>query len=202
MVLANLIPPTPEDRNRKNLTHTQKMFEIIRDRGDFNTLPDPQYDYLKRAEQYQHQALQAAQQGFESLANAPVNFVQTGGGGPKGGGGNSKLANFIQAIAAQESGGNYGAVSSAGALGKYQIMPANIPSWSQAALGYSITPQKFLHSPKLQEAIARAKLAEYFNQYGVRGAASAWFSGQPDKYQSSSQVNNYVLSILRRMGIL
>ncbi|HEY9657270.1 MAG TPA: hypothetical protein V6C65_02315, partial [Allocoleopsis sp.] len=81
----------------------------------------------------------------------------------------------------------------------YQIMPGNVPSWSQQILGRSISPQKFLHSPKLQDQIGQGKLREYFKKYGAAGAASAWFSGSPTAYKSNPQVAAYVNAVLRRM---
>ena len=66
-------------------------------------------------------------------------------------------------ISRVESGGNYLAQGpeiqrKAGtdrAYGKYQVMGANIPSWTEAALGRKLTPFEFLHSPEAQE-IGRA----------------------------------------------
>src|SRR6478752_4221484 len=89
------------------------------------------------------------------------------------------LDQLMWAIGQQESGGNYSVVNSIGAVGKYQVMKANIPSWSRAALGYSISWQKFRDSPDLQEKIVRYKLNSYYKNYGFRGAASAWYSGNP-----------------------
>lgn len=86
---------------------------------------------------------------------------------------------FVNSIAKQESGGNYRAVNaSSGALGKYQIMPANVPSWSKDALGHSISTSQFLNSPDLQERVARNKLRYYYNKYGAAGAAKAWYGGE------------------------
>jgi hypothetical protein len=111
---------------------------------------------------------------------------------------------FLSAISSKESGGNYGAVnSSSGAMGKYQIMPANISGpggWDREALGREITPAQFMNSPRLQEAIARYKLSQYFKKYGAAGAASAWYSGSPTSYKSSSDIGNYVRSILQALG--
>ncbi len=87
---------------------------------------------------------------------------------------------FFAAEAQQESGGSYTSVNTqSGALGKYQIMPANVPSWSQKYMGVTWTAQQFLGDPAKQEALARAVLSDYYNQYGARGAASAWYSGNP-----------------------
>ena len=110
---------------------------------------------------------------------------------------------FFAAEAQQESGGNYGAVNSgSGALGKYQIMPGNIASWSQKYMGVTWTPQQFLGDPAKQDALARAVLSDYFDQYGARGAASAWYSGNPAlnmNYNSQNggpSVGSYVDSVI------
>jgi hypothetical protein len=84
------------------------------------------------------------------------------------------------AIAEQESGGNYRARSNVGALGKYQIMPGNVPEWTRAATGRAATAAQFLASPPLQERTARFQLGRLCDQYGARGAAAAWFSGRPE----------------------
>lgn len=115
---------------------------------------------------------------------------------------------FYSAIAEQESGGNYKAVGvwvgGDRAYGKYQIMGANIPSWTKAYLGYSMTPQQFLNSPSAQEKVAKGKLKSYFNKYGARGAASAWYSGNPNLHNSTSSqpggpsIKGYVDSVLNK----
>lgn len=90
-----------------------------------------------------------------------------------------------EAIGKFESGGNYkaiGPVTSSGdkAYGKYQIMGNNIPSWSKAALGRSITVKEFMASPELQDKIALYKMGELGKKYGnVEDIASVWFSGRP-----------------------
>ena len=85
---------------------------------------------------------------------------------------------FMRGISIQESGGSYSAVNSgSGALGKYQVMPSNVAGWSRQVLGYSITPSQFLHSPQLQEKIVSGILHGYYNKWGPRGAAAAWYAG-------------------------
>jgi len=85
---------------------------------------------------------------------------------------------FMRGISIQESGGSYSAVNSgSGALGKYQVMPSNVADWSRQVLGYSITPSQFLHSPQLQEKIVSGILHGYYNKWGPRGAAAAWYAG-------------------------
>jgi transglycosylase-like protein with SLT domain len=116
-------------------------------------------------------------------------------------GGGSGFDKFIRAIKAQESGGRYSAINrSSGALGAYQVMPGNVPSWAREILGHSISAQEFLRKPKLQDRIAQAKLQSYFRRYGARGAAEAWYGG-PGSI-GRGYVRGYSDSILRRMGLL
>jgi hypothetical protein len=130
----------------------------------------------------------------------------------KGGG---SFENFVNAITGQESGGNYGARnSSSGAMGRYQIMPGNISGshkgWDYEALGYDISASQFMHNPKLQDAIARYKLQQYYKKFGPRGAAIAWYAGPGavnrvnlNKSQGAyPTINQYANAILKRMGLL
>ena len=75
-----------------------------------------------------------------------------------------------------------GTVTNSGdrAYGKYQVMGANIPSWTKEVLGREMTPQEFLADPDAQEKVARAKLGGYLQTYGdAPDAASMWFTGKP-----------------------
>lgn len=63
------------------------------------------------------------------------------------------------------------------ALGRYQVMEANIGPWSKEALGREVSPDEFLADPKLQDAIFDHKFNGYVQQYGPEGAAQAWFAG-------------------------
>lgn len=116
---------------------------------------------------------------------------------------------YGSAIASIESGGNYGAtgpVTKTGdrAYGKYQVMGANIPEWSKAALGQSVTPEQFLSDPKLQDAVFQHRFGQYVQQYGPEGAASAWFSGDPtpdgDKDQLGTSDQSYVDKFKAALG--
>jgi hypothetical protein len=84
-----------------------------------------------------------------------------------------------------ESGGNYealGPLTRGGdrAYGKYQVMGANIPQWTEAALGVRMTPEAFLKDKDAQEKVFEHRFGQYVNKYGnVADAASAWFSGKP-----------------------
>ncbi len=92
------------------------------------------------------------------------------------------------AIAGIESGGQgnpyaaIGPVTKNGdrAIGKYQVMASNVPSWSEAALGYPMTADEFAQSPEAQEAVFEDRFGGYLDRYGTfEDAASAWFSGRP-----------------------
>jgi hypothetical protein len=126
------------------------------------------------------------------------------------------LEAFLNAIAEQESGGdnNYGAVGVptkyGQAYGKYQILDSNIEGpggWDEAALGRNISIDEFLHTPQLQELIARKKLTDYYKKYGPEGAAKAWYGGEgvANTSSNSSQyggpsINGYASDILETMG--
>lgn len=115
---------------------------------------------------------------------------------------------FFSAIAEQESGGRYGAVGvwvrGDRAYGKYQVMGANIPSWTKKYYGRTLTPSQFLNSPQAQEAVAKGVLKSYFSKYGARGAASAWYSGNPNLSESTRSqsggpsIKDYVDSVLKK----
>lgn len=139
-----------------------------------------------------------------------------GPGMPQNGPGrNPQLQAFLRAISTQESGGDYNAVgvdTGGGhrAYGKYQIMDFNIEGpdgWDQEALGRNIDIEQFLNSPKLQEQIARAKLRDYFRQYGAEGAAKAWYAGPGNAMSNSTSpqyggpsIQGYANSVLSHMN--
>lgn len=94
-----------------------------------------------------------------------------------------------QGIGRVESGNNYMALgeelkrkggTTDRAYGKYQVMGANIPSWTEQALGRKLTPFEFLHSPEAQEAVFENQMINNLHKYGtLQDAASVWFSGRP-----------------------
>ena len=68
------------------------------------------------------------------------------------------------------------------AMGRYQVMPGNLPQWSKEALGKTITPEEFMASPEYQDTIAAHQLSKAKAKHGTwEDAASVWFSGQPLK---------------------
>jgi hypothetical protein len=90
---------------------------------------------------------------------------------------------YADAISTVESGGNYREIgphtgSMGRALGKYQVMSANVGPWSKEVLGREVTPQEFINDPKLQDAVFEGKFGQYVQKYGPDGAARAWFAGE------------------------
>ena len=65
------------------------------------------------------------------------------------------------------------------AIGKYQVMPANVAGWTQSALGRSMTPDEFRANPSAQEAVFRDQMQRSLQLYGPKDAASIWFTGRP-----------------------
>jgi len=115
--------------------------------------------------------------------------------------GNS-LDQFLAALRQQESGGNYKVVNSIGAMGAYQIMPSNLPGWSKATFGHSISRSEFLSHPDEQDAIARHINGPRLKKYGPQGTAALWYSGQPDptKTFGDPPVYKYVASVMALIG--
>jgi hypothetical protein len=94
------------------------------------------------------------------------------------------MQRYRDAIASIESAGSgdYSAIGPTNsklgrALGRYQVMEANIGPWSREVLGREVTPEEFLANPEIQDAIFDAKFGGYVNRYGPEGAAQAWFGG-------------------------
>ena len=121
----------------------------------------------------------------------------------------SDKESFINAIAGQESGGDYEAVNErTGAAGKYQVMPDNWPTWSAEAGLSENAPM----TPENQEIVARYKLGQYYDKYGAKGAAIAWYAGEGALEYSEAalnrkqgngdepSINEYADSILGRIG--
>ncbi|MGO4641715.1 phage tail length tape measure family protein [Mesorhizobium sp. 2RAF45] len=97
------------------------------------------------------------------------------------------MAAYAAAIRSIESAGS-GGYSALGpvlkngnqALGAYQVMKSNLPSWSQDALGKTLSPSQFLADPAAQDAIFEKQFGKYLTKYGnPQDAASAWFTGGP-----------------------
>lgn len=115
---------------------------------------------------------------------------------------------FFSAIVEQESGGSYGAIgpqtSYGRAYGKYQVLESNISQWTRLYYGKALTAQQFLNNHAAQDAVARGKLKSYWNKYGARGAAAAWYGGPGSAHldqstasqQGGPSIKGYVDSVM------
>jgi hypothetical protein len=107
---------------------------------------------------------------------------------------------FMAALGAVESNGRYDAVNStSGALGKYQIMPANWAAWSAQYLGDANAAP----TPENQEAVARAKLTALYGWLGDWASVAHWWltgNGDTNPAHWSDYSYHYVNVILGMMG--
>lgn len=219
-------PLSNDELAAQNLAQLYTMLGIINQQGSFNQQPIKQYNYARQNflsgvhenNLMQQVAAQRAKNRSIRLQNAPINynrgkqypvkFQQSGGNThnirhlPAG----NRLQAFLNAIAMQESGGSYNAVSPAGALGKYQVMPGNLASWGEQTVGHPVNAHHFLTHPGQQERVAGGILKQYFQKYGPAGAAAAWYSGDPSLKNSNAPqpyggptIHEYSQAIVRRM---
>lgn len=196
---------------------------------DFSPVADPLQGLARvataAAGAYRGYKADKAEQEGRKGATAEIAKLLSGGGGmpatgqpaanptPSMGG---DMSAYAEAIAKKESGGNYKALgpvlnsgSYAGdrAYGKYQVMGKNIPEWTQAALGRSLTPEEFLADPAIQDAVFNHRFGSYVQKYGnPQDAASAWFTGGPLKGNENKRdvlgttAQNYVDSFTQNLG--
>jgi hypothetical protein len=194
-------------------------------RANTNLLQDPiqetvlpQYDWAAKAAQL---GASTSELSMQSAINSINNAAQQNLPGPSGqsgpsnnpvaGAGNPRLWAILKALSAQESGNNYGAVNAdSGAMGRWQVMPSNIQGpggWDKEALGRDITTQQFLNRKKLQNKIVAHKFGQYLQNHGLRGALSAWYSGDPSLWNDKDpqgnypSIHDYVMQVLRRLGL-
>jgi Transglycosylase SLT domain len=125
------------------------------------------------------------------------------------------LNGLMSAIISQESGGNPNLqhpISKAIGLG--QVLPSNIPTWTQEAFGQELTVEQFKNSPDVQFYTIRYKLYEYYRKslaassgdlyFTVRRVSAQWYSGQAELYESTKPVatgptiRDYTLEVLSR----
>lgn len=145
--------------------------------------------------------------------NVPYPTLQNGNGGSYFNGSSApagdSLSRLMHAIRSQESSGNYGAInSSTGAEGAYQMLPENEQAWSASVFGKAVPEQEFLRNQAIQDRVAQYMLGKYLSQYGVAGAAAAWYGGPGavsrmyDKtpYGNYPSMYDYVQSILSKYG--
>jgi Transglycosylase SLT domain len=113
---------------------------------------------------------------------------------------NKDLTAFLDAEAEQESGGNWNAISPAGALGKWQVMPQNLTGWARECNLVPMSPSAFLANHSYQYALVSCILGGYLNRYGPQGAAAMWYSGQsnPGETYGDPPVYVYVQEVMEK----
>ena len=123
-----------------------------------------------------------------------------------------RLDRTLGALKRIESGGRYDIVGPASRkgdrpYGAYQVMGANVPSWTEEALGRRMTPEEFRLDPKAQDDTARHRAGLYLKQYDdPRQVASMWLSGKPMEKAGNvtdvlgTNVPNYVSMFDRYYG--
>jgi hypothetical protein len=139
------------------------------------------------------------------MAGGPPHTYPIGGGGgpgrPKKG--VSELQEFLWAEGEQESSNNYDAENAeTGALGRWQVLPSNLPAWLPASGQPDMSPAQFLANHRAQNAVALHILGGYYKQYGPAGAAAMWYSGEPDPDATYGDppVYQYVDDVLQLMN--
>jgi hypothetical protein len=155
----------------------------------------------------QAQSFLNSQQDEGAIPSTPQTFSGGGAADPM-------IEARRSAVGGIESGGRRDPYTVVGAptngrypLGRYQVMSDNLPQWSQAALGRVVTPQEFLGSKEIQDAIFDHRFGGYVNRYGEEGAARAWYAGEKGMRNLGATdlhgrltVQQYGQDYLRRLG--
>jgi len=134
--------------------------------------------------------------GYQQPAPAGTNLGPRADGSgiafPSGSSGSDQKIAYRNAIAAIESDGSggYDAIGATNptlgrALGRYQIMEANLPAWSKRALGREVSVDEFMANSDIQDAIFDDRFGGYVEKYGEERAARAWFGGQGNMNSTS-----------------
>lgn len=129
------------------------------------------------------QAFGTSSAGLGGIFSPAGGFASVVGGGGLTGS-ISQYASAIKMIESAGSGGYsaLGPVLKSGdqALGAYQIMRSNLPSWSKDTFGSSMSQSSFMSNPAAQDAIFEKQFGKLLDKYGnSNDAASAWFTGGP-----------------------
>jgi hypothetical protein len=67
------------------------------------------------------------------------------------------------------------------AIGKYQVMPGNLPSWLKEAGMPAMSEDEFAGSKDAQEQLFKTRFGGLMEKYGsFNKAANVWFTGKPD----------------------
>lgn len=188
--LNDLVNTLNNQNNQQNVS-SNNYKEKIQTAISQGYQPQQIIDFLKKDQNLSSKISEAEKNGYTSQQiidyvstfNQPLSTGQNGLNTSFKVG--ADVAKIALAIGQFESGGRYSAVGpdtgkGNKALGKYQVMASNVPSWTKEALGQFLTPQQFLNSPEAQDAVAHYKMNQYYKKYGtVEDVASVWFSGRP-----------------------
>lgn len=123
------------------------------------------------------------QSDFEYLAKTFGVKTPTGGADR-----NKLLAELRGAAKTQESSGNYSAVNpDTYATGAFQVLPENVPNWTQKHLKRRMTVEEFKSDKTAQEKVFDGEMGEYLDEalkrskgdplVAKRMAAAAWYGG-------------------------
>lgn len=131
---------------------------------------------VARADATRRGALAGQQAAIEGAPRTDVNAPAAAAGG------NAAWRDAIASIESQGS-GDYRAVGPrhpklGRALGRYQVMEANVGPWSEKHLGRRVTVEEFMASPEIQDAIFDGEFGSYVKRFKSPSiAAQAWFAG-------------------------
>lgn len=128
------------------------------------------------------------QRQLQTVGARQISARINSGGDLKWGAAVVPISEARDAVGEFESGGEYsrlgvevfskGGVSRGRALGKYQVMPENLPTWLAEAGLPSMTPKEFLANPKAQDQVFDTVFGRYMHETGsFNEAVSMWFSG-------------------------
>lgn len=136
-----------------------------------------------------------AQPTANASSSSPVSNAQVG-----------RLVEALRLAAQQRAPGNNGLVS------EWQILPENIPRWSNQCIGRELTPAQFEASPVTARAILVCVMRDVMrDQYQASGnnetvavqrAASWWLTGNPAQYNNGATAtySKNVLSFYQQQG--
>lgn len=154
-------------------------------------------------------AMTAAKQGNQNAGTVTLTNIETA---ITAGDFDAAAMMAAPALVNMESGGRYDAVGPSvnggdRAIGKYQVMASNVPSWTLKHYGIKLTTEQYKNNPQAQDAVFKGEFGGYIKRFGnVRDAVSMWHSGRPYEQavrEGAADVNmstqNYVDKIMSGM---
>lgn len=157
-----------------------------------------------------------------SSSENPLAFIGTGDKAKKEKSNSPSIDQILEAMRkgtmAQESGGRQSIRNTrTNATGLFQVMPANIPSFTKEALGFSMSQSEFSASKSAQIAVFQHVMGGYLKramkdadgnwEVAVRRAAASWYGGEDNAKDYAANwggkgkeptFNQYTSSVLRR----